>query len=72
LEALWLPVARSALATLAKAAADHSARWYTAGRGCVILDGLQPIAYRTAAWTSVKGKKGHLPQDVHCALIARP
>ncbi|MGH6631687.1 MAG: transposase, partial [Burkholderiales bacterium] len=22
-------------------------------------------------WTVVKGKKGHLPQDVHCALITR-
>jgi hypothetical protein len=73
LEALWLPVARSVLAALAKAPLTILLDGTTAGRGCVIL--MASVVYHGRAipllWTVVKGKKGHLPQDVHCALIAR-
>jgi hypothetical protein len=73
LEALWLPIARSVLAALAKAELTILLDGTTAGRGCVIL--MASVVYRGHAipllWSVVKGKKGHLPQDVHCALIAR-
>lgn len=73
LESLWLPVARSLLAALAKAPLTILRDGTTAGRGCVIL--MASLVYHRRAipllWTVVKGKKGHLPQDVHCALIRR-
>ena len=73
LETLWQPIARSVLAALAKAELTILLDGTTAGRGCVIL--MASLLYRGHAipllWSVVKGKKGHLPQDVHCALIAR-
>jgi len=73
LEALWLPVVRSVVAALAKAPLTILLDGTTAGRGCVIL--MASLVYHGRAipllWTVVKGKKGHLPQDVHCALIRR-
>ncbi|MDQ2997446.1 MAG: transposase [Chloroflexota bacterium] len=73
LEALWLPFARSMVAALAKAPLTILLDGTTAGRGCVIL--MASLVYHGRAipllWTVVKGKKGHLPQDVHCALIGR-
>ncbi|HKG97289.1 MAG TPA: transposase [Pyrinomonadaceae bacterium] len=73
LEALWLPFARSVLAALAKAPLTILLDGTTAGRGCVIL--MASLVYHSRAipllWTVVKGNKGHLPQDVHCALIRR-
>jgi hypothetical protein len=45
----------------------------TAGRGCVVL--MASVVYQGRAipllWTVVKGKKGHLAQALHCALIER-
>ena len=73
LEALWLPIARSVLAALAKAPLTILLDGTTAGRGCVIL--MASLVYRGHAipllWSVVKGKKGHLSQDIHCALIAQ-
>lgn len=73
LEALWLPFARSMLAALAKAPLTILLDGTTAGRGCVVL--MASLVYHGRAipllWTVVKGKKGHLPQEVHCALIRR-
>lgn len=71
LEAVWLPFARAVLAALAKVPLTILLDGTTAGRGCMVL--MASVIYRGRAipllWRVVKGKKGHLPQDVHCALI---
>jgi hypothetical protein len=72
-EAVWLPFARAVLATLAHAPLTIVLDGTTAGRGCMVL--MASVVYHGRAipllWTVVKGKKGHLPQDEHCALITR-
>jgi hypothetical protein len=72
-EAIWLPFARALLATLAQAPLTIVLDATTAGRGCVVL--MASVVYRGRAlpllWSVVKGKKGHLPQQQHCALIGR-
>ena len=72
-EAVWLPFARAVLAGLAHAPLTIVLDGTTAGRGCMVL--MASVVYHGRAipllWTVVKGKKGHLPQDVHCALITR-
>jgi hypothetical protein len=60
-EALWLPFAHAVL--------DGSG----AGRNCVVL--MASVVYRSRAmallWMVVKGKKGHLAEELHCTLIRR-
>src|SRR3954468_6948276 len=72
-EAVWLPFARAVLATLAHAPLTLVLDGTTAGRGCMVL--MASVVYHGRAipllWTVVKGKKGHLPQEAHCALITR-
>ena len=72
-DALWLPFARPLLAGLAQLPLTILLDGTTAGRGCVVL--MASVVYRGHAipllWTVVKGKKGHLPQETHCALIKR-
>ena len=72
-EAVWLPFARAVLAGLAHAPLTIVLDGTTAGRGCMVL--MARVVYRGRAipllWTVVTGKKGHLPQDDHCALITR-
>ena len=72
-EALWLPFARPLLQGLAQTPLTILLDGTTAGRGCVIL--MASVVYRGRAipllWTVVKGKKGHLPEQEHCALIRR-
>lgn len=72
-EAVWLPFARAVLASLAHAPLTLVLDGTTAGRGCMVL--MASVVYHGRAipllWTVVKGKKGHLPQDEHCALITR-
>jgi hypothetical protein len=72
-EALWLPFARAVLQALAHTPLNILLDATTAGRGCVVL--MASVVYRGRAipllWSVVKGKKGHLPQEVHCALIRR-
>lgn len=72
-EAFWLPFAKSVLANLAQAPLTLILDGTTAGRGCMVL--MASVVYHGRAipllWTVVKGKKGHLPQDQHCALITR-
>ena len=72
-EVLWLPFARAVLAALAQAPLTILLDGTTAGRGCVVL--IASVVYRGRAipllWSVVKGKKGHLPEQVHCALIQR-
>jgi DDE family transposase len=71
LEALWLPFARAVLGGLAHLSLTIVLDATSAGRGCVVL--MASVVYRGRAipllWTVVKGKKGHLPQHLHCALI---
>lgn len=70
-EALWLPFARAVVAGLAHMPLTIVLDGTVAGRGCVVL--MASVLYQGRAipllWTVVKGKKGHLPQDLHCALI---
>src|SRR6266516_726994 len=71
--AVWLPFARAVLAGLAHAPLTIMLDGTTAGRGCMVL--MASVVYHGRAipvlWTVVKGKKGHLPQAAHCALITR-
>src|SRR6266704_3061392 len=70
-DAIWLPFARPLLAGLAQLPLTILLSGTTAGRGCVIL--MASVVYRGHAipllWTVVKGKKGHLSEQLHCALI---
>jgi hypothetical protein len=72
-EALWLPFARTVLSGLAHAPLTILLDGTTAGRGCMVL--MASVVYHGRAipllWQVVKGKKGHLPQALHCALIRR-
>jgi len=72
-EAVWLPFARAVLASLAHAPLTLVLDGTTAGRGCMVL--MASVLYHGRAipllWTVVKGKRGHLPQAEHCALITR-
>jgi DDE family transposase len=72
-EAVWLPFAKAVLASLAQAPLTIILDGTTAGRGCLVL--MASVVYHGRAipllWTVVKGKKGHLPQAEHCALITR-
>jgi hypothetical protein len=72
-EAVWLPFARAVLAGLTHAPLTIVLDGTTAGRGCMVL--MASVVYHGRAipllWTVVKGRKGHLPQDEHCALITR-
>lgn len=72
-EALWLPFASAVVAGLAHTPLTIILDGSVAGRGCVVL--MASVLYQGRAipllWTVVKGKKGHLPQQLHCALIER-
>jgi len=72
-EAIWLPFARAVLQGLAQAPLTIVLDGTVAGRGCVVL--MASVLYQNRAipllWTVVKGKKGHLPAAIHCALIGR-
>lgn len=72
-EAVWLPFARAVLQGLAHAPLTILLDGTVAGRGCVVL--MASVVYHGRAipllWSVVKGKKGHLPEDLHCALIDR-
>jgi hypothetical protein len=71
LATIWLPFARVVLAGLAHSPLTIVLDGTSAGRGCVVL--MASVVYRARAipllWRVVKGKKGHLPQVMHCALI---
>src|SRR5690349_8806265 len=70
-DAVWLPFARALLAGLAQTPLTILLDGTTAGRGCMVL--MASVVYRSRAlpllWTVVKGKKGHLSEEIHCALI---
>src|SRR3712207_4049068 len=66
LEAIWLPFACAVLARLAHTPLTILLDGTSAGRGCVVL--MASVIYRGRAipllWTVVKGKKGHLAQEL--------
>lgn len=70
-EWLYLPFATSVLASLSATALTLIVDGSTIGRGCMVL--MASVVYRKRAipiaWLVVRGKKGHLPQEMHCALI---
>lgn len=71
-ERWFLPVAEALLATLAPQSLLLVMDGSVVGRGCVAL--MLSVVYHgralPLAWVVVKGKKGHFPQAVHCALLA--
>jgi hypothetical protein len=72
-EALWLPFATAVVAGLAHTPLTIVLDGTVAGQGCVVV--MASVLYQGRAipllWTVVKGKKGHLPQELHCALVGR-
>ena len=72
-DALWLPFAHGLLAGLVQTPLTILLDGTTAGHGCMVL--MASVVYRSRAipllWTVVQGKKGHLPAQLHCALIRR-
>jgi hypothetical protein len=70
-ESYWLPFAREVVAGLVQTELTILLDGTVAGRGCVVLMA-SLISHGHAIplhWTVVKGKKGHLPEALHCALI---
>ena len=67
----FAPFAQAVLQGLAQAPIHLILDGSALGRGCVVL--MASVLYRQRAipiaWLVVKGKKGHLPQECHCALI---
>jgi hypothetical protein len=72
-EQWMLPVAQALLAALAHQPLLLVMDGSTVGRGCMAL--MISVVYGgralPIAWIVVKGKKGHLPQDLHRALLAQ-
>ncbi len=69
----FLPVAEALLATLAQQPLTLVMDGSVVGRGCVAL--MLSVVYHgralPVAWVVVKGKKGHFPQQAHCALLTQ-
>ena len=67
----FLPVAKALLATLASQPLVLVMDGSVVGHGCVAL--MLSVVYQgralPLAWVVVKGKKGHFPQQTHCALL---
>ena len=73
LEGWFLPVAQQLLATLATQPIMLVMDGSVVGRGCLAL--MLSVVYHgralPLAWVVVRGKKGHFPQETHCALLAQ-
>ena len=71
-KAWFLPVAKALLANLSHQPLLLVIDGSVVGRGCVCL--MLSVVYHGRAlplcWLVVKGKKGHLPQQLHCDLLA--
>jgi hypothetical protein len=69
----FLPVAQEVLLTLAQQPIQLVMDGSVVGRGCIAL--MLSVVYHGRAlplcWLVVKGKKGHFPQAMHCALLAQ-
>jgi hypothetical protein len=72
IEGWMLPVAQQLLASLASQPILLVMDGSVVGRGCLAL--MLSVVYHgralPLAWVVVRGKKGHFPQDTHCALLA--
>jgi hypothetical protein len=70
-DSFFLPFAQALLEGLAATPITLILDGSAIGRGCVVL--MASVVYQQRAiplaWIVVKGKKGHLPQALHCALI---
>ena len=73
LDGWFLPVAKALLENLAHQPLLLAIDGSVVGRGCIAL--MVSVIYHgralPLAWVVVKGKKGHFPQAMHCALIAQ-
>ncbi len=73
LDGWFLPVATALLANLAQQPLTLVLDGSVVGRGCVAL--MLSVVYHgralPLAWVVVQGKKGHFPQETHCALLAQ-
>ncbi len=73
LDGWFLPVATALLANLAHQPLLLVMDGSVVGRGCLAL--MVSVVYHGRAlplcWVVVKGKKGHFPQAMHCALLAQ-
>jgi hypothetical protein len=73
LDGWFLPVAQELLTALAHQPLQLVMDGSAVGRGCVAL--MLSVVYHgralPLAWVVVKGKKGHFPQEMHCALLAQ-
>ncbi len=71
LDGWFLPVAKALLEHLAHQPLLVASDGSVVGRGCIAL--MVSVIYHGRAlpllWVVVKGKKGHFPQDLHCALL---
>ena len=71
LDGWFLPVAEALLATLAQQPLVLVMDGSVIGRGCIAL--MLSVVYQGRAlplcWVVVQGKKGHFPQQTHCALL---
>ncbi len=67
----FLPVAKALLANLAQQPLVLVMDGSVVGRGCIAL--MLSLVYHgralPLAWVVVQGKKGHVPQQTHCALL---
>jgi hypothetical protein len=73
LDGWFLPVAQALLANLAHQPLLVAIDGSVVGRGCIAL--MVSVVYHGRAlplcWVVVKGKKGHFPQAMHCALLSQ-
>ncbi len=73
LDGWFLPVAQALLDNLAHQPLLLAIDGSVVGRGCIAL--MVSVIYQGRAlpltWVVVKGKKGHFPQEMHCALLAQ-
>jgi hypothetical protein len=71
LDGWFLPVAKALLENLAHQPLLLAIDGSVVGRGCIAL--MVSVIYHgralPLAWVVVKGKKGHFPQAMHCALL---
>src|SRR5438105_4200018 len=69
----FLPVAQELLNSLAHTPIHLVMDGSVVGRGCLAL--MVSVVYHGRAlplcWVVVRGKKGHFPQETHCALLAQ-
>jgi hypothetical protein len=73
LDGWFLPVAQELLLTLAHQPIQLVMDGSACGRGCLalMLSMVEKARALPLCWVVVKAKKGHFPQEMHCALLAQ-